>query len=311
MNKFIKWPIRAIKRDARYFRDLSFYLISREHTNKTPWVRYCKEGRMSPSYERPVCFFSTYDSESIVRTNVIYYLDELVQAGFDIVFISSSNTISNDDLNKLSNYCIKIINRVNEGYDFYSWKTGLEKYPYFREHAALLLASDSVLGPFFNISPILGRLEAADADILGMTDCHQFHPHLQSYFLYCKKHVIISREFIHFFTRVDPLEFKMAIIRRYEVGFSRLLRRRFKLSALYDLETILSRTKYTARPKKWIEPTFHLWKPLITELGFPFIKKSLITRMGISTEEVSTTLARSNSAYNIDIYADHLVKHTV
>lgn len=304
MKKFIKWPLRAIKRDIRYFRDLSFYLISREHTNKRPCVRYCKEGHILRSYEKPICFFSTYDSESIVRANVFHYLDELVQAGFDIVFISSSNTISNDDLNKLSNYCIKIINRVNEGYDFYSWKTGLEKYPHFSEHTGLLLANDSVLGPFFNISQILRRLEADDADILGLTDCYQFHPHLQSYFLYCKKHVISSKEFIHFFARVNPLEFKMAIIRKYEVGFSQLLRRRFKLTALYDLETILSRTKYPARPKKWIEPTFHLWKPLITELEFPFIKKSLVTRMGISIEEISATLARSSSTYNINIFTD-------
>jgi lipopolysaccharide biosynthesis protein len=267
-------------------------------------VRYCKEGNILRSYDRPICFFSTYDSESIVRANVFHYLDELVQAGFNIVFISSSNTISNDDLNKLSNYCIKIINRVNGGYDFYSWKTGLEKYPRFSEHTGLLLANDSVLGPFFNISQILRRLEADDADILGMTDCYQFHPHLQSYFLYCKKHVINSKEFIRFFAQVEPLEFKMAIIRKYEVGFSRLLRRRFKLSALYDLETILSRTKYPARPKKWIEPTFHLWKPLITELEFPFVKKNLVTRMGISIEEISATLARSSSTYNMNIFTD-------
>ena len=167
MKKFTKWPIRAIKRDVRYFRDLSFYLISRKKRNERPWVRYCKEGYVSPSYKRPVCFFSTYDSESIVRTNVRHYLDELVRSGFDIVFISSSNTISDDDLNNLSNYCIKIISRVNEGYDFYSWKIGLEEYPHFSEHIGLLLANDSVLGPFFNISEIIERLETDDADILA------------------------------------------------------------------------------------------------------------------------------------------------
>lgn len=304
MKKFMKWPIKAIKKDLRYFCDLSFYLMSREQTDEKPYVRYCKAGSLSPSFKKPVCFFSTYDSEDIVRPNVIHYLDELVQAGFDIVFISSSNTISNDDLGKLSNNCIKIINRDNKGYDFYSWKTGLEKYPHFREHVAVLLANDSVIGPLFNISGIIERLETDDADVLGMTDCYQYYPHLQSYFLYCKKQVVVSKEFIQFFARVDALEFKMAIIRKYEVGFSRLLQRRFKLSALYDLETILSQTKYDARPKKWIEPTFHLWKPLITELDFPFIKKSLITRMGISIEEISATLARSNSIYDVDIYGN-------
>ncbi|HVW65206.1 MAG TPA: rhamnan synthesis F family protein [Nitrosospira sp.] len=301
MKKFIKWPIRAIKRDMRYFRDLSLYLMSREQTDEKPYVRYCKTGSISPSFKRPVCFFSTYDSEGIVRPNVIHYLGQLVHAGFDIVFISSSDTISNDDLGKLSNYCIKIINRVNRGYDFYSWKTGLEKYPHFHEHAAVLLANDSVIGPLFNISGIIEKLEANRADVLGMTDCYQFHPHLQSYFLYCKKHVAISKEFNRFFSCIDVFEFKMAIIRKYEVGFSRLLQRRFKLSALYNLETILNQASYSARPKKWIDPTFHLWKPLITELNFPFIKKSLVTKWGISIEEISATLAGSHASHRIDI----------
>ncbi len=304
MKKFMKWPIKAIKKEVSYFRDLSLYLMSREQTGKKPCVRYCKAGSLSPSFKKPVCFFSTYDSKDIVRPSVIHYLDELVQAGFDIVFISSSNAISNEDLGKLSNYCIKIINRDNKGYDFYSWKTGLEKYPHFREHTAVLLANDSVIGPLFNISRIIERLETDDADVLGMTDCYQYYPHLQSYFLYCKKQVIVSREFIQFFTRVDALEFKMAIIRKYEVGFSRLLQRRFKLSALYDLETLLGQTKYDTRPKKWIDPTVHLWKPLITEFDFPFIKKSLVIKKGVSIEEISATLARSNSVYDIGIYGN-------
>jgi hypothetical protein len=59
------------------------------------------------------------------------------------------------------------------------------------------------------------------------------------------------------FTCVDALEFKMTIIRKYEVRFSRLPQCRFKLSALYDLETILHQTKYDARPKKRIDPTVH------------------------------------------------------
>jgi rhamnosyltransferase len=278
--------------------------MSRGQAGEKPCIRYCRAGSLSSSIKRPVCFFSAYDSEGVVRPNVIHYLDELVEAGFDIVFISSSDTISNDDLGKLSNYCIKIINRVNRGYDFYSWKTGLEKYPHFREHAAVLLANDSVTGPLFNISGIIGKLETHDADVLGMTDCYQFHPHLQSYFLYCKKHVTASKEFNRFFTCVDALESKTVIIRKYEVGFSRFLQPRFKLSALYDLETILSRTRYSARPKNWIDPTVQLWKPLITELDFPFIKKSLVTKWGISIEEISATLAGSNSVHGVDIYGN-------
>lgn len=297
MKKFIKWPIKAIKRDLRYFRDLSFYLLRRERVREKPLVRYCKEGSISRDYDRPVCFFCSYDRESTVRESVFHYLNELALAGFNIVFISSSDTVSDTDLRKLSSYCIRIISRENKGYDFYSWKTGLEKYPQYTAHAGLLLTNDSILGPFFSITDIISRLENHDADIVGMTECFRFYPHLQSYFLYCKKSVIVSKEFISFFNRVDVLEFKKAIIRKYEIGFSRSLKRRFKLSALYNLQSILDRVQYVERPKQWVEPTFHLWKPLITEFKFPFLKKSLVTRMGVSSEEISATLAESGSTY--------------
>lgn len=304
MKKYLKWPIKAVTNNIRYVRDLSFYLLTRERVSEKPLVKYRKKGLRSPDYDRPVCFFCSFDKESVIRKNVYYYLNQLARAGFDIVFISSSDAVSEADLKKLSECCIEIISRENKGYDFYGWKTGLEKYPQYSCHTGLLLANDSVLGPLFSIHDIVARLENHDADIVGMTNCFTFRPHLQSYFLYCKKPVIVSEEFMGFFKRVDVLEFKKAIIRRYEVGFSRLLRRRFKLSALYNLENVVDRVQYVKRPKKWTEPTSHLWKPLLTEFKFPFLKKSLLTRRGVSIEEILAVLAESGSTYNVDILAD-------
>jgi lipopolysaccharide biosynthesis protein len=303
-KKIMKWPIKAVNNDLKYFRELLLHVLTNGIESKKPLVRFLEEGFISPNYDRPVCFFCSYDRESIIRENVYYYLNELALAGFDIVFVSSSDTVSDVDLDKLSKCCIRIISRENKGYDFYSWKTGLQEYPQHNAHKALLLANDSVIGPLFNIKDIIARLENHAADIVGMTNCFHFHPHLQSYFLYCKKPVVVSEEFIGFFNRVEALGFKKTIIRRYEVGFSRLLGRKFNLSALYPLESVLDRTRYVERPKRWIEPTFHLWKPLVTELKFPFLKKSLLTRMGVSIEQISATLAENSSAYDIGILAD-------
>lgn len=302
----IKWAVKGVVKDLKYARDLSFYLLKREKANERPLVRLYEKS-ISPHYERPVCLFSSFDNNSVVRENVYYYLNSLVLAGFNVVFISSSDALSEVDLEKLSRCCVAIINRENKGYDFYGWKTALEKYPEYREHSGLLLANDSVLGPLFSIRDIIARLEGSEADIIGMTDSFRFYPHLQSYFLYCKKNVVSSEEFLRFFTEVDVLEFKMAIIRRYEVGFSRVLGHRFRLSALYGLEQILTQIDYHQRPMDWIEPTSHLWKPLIADLGFPFLKKSVLTRRGVGIEEVSATLAETGSSYNTDILNDWIL----
>ncbi|SDW89610.1 rhamnan synthesis F family protein [Nitrosomonas communis] len=139
-----------------------------------------------------------------------------------------------------------------------------------------------------------------------MTDSLHFHPHLQSYFLYCKKTVINSQEFTRFFSEVEVLEFKMAIIKKYEVGFSQSFGRRFRLSALYSLESILNQIHYHDRPKNWIDATTCLWKPLLTEFNFPLLKKSFNKR-GISIEEVSEILARSGPNYTVDMLAEYMV----
>ena len=300
----IKWQLKAIFKDLQYLGDLAFHLFARKATQAIPLVRFYGKGSISPNYDKPVCFFCSYDAEGIVRENVYHYLDELVLAGFNIVFISSSDEIRGADIEKLSRRCVRIMNRENKGYDFYGWKTGLGKYAQYKYHAGVLLANDSVLGPLFSISDIIARFDRCEADVVGMTDSFHFHPHLQSYFIYCKKNVVLSEEFVQFFREVDTLELKIAIIRKYEVGFSRLLGARFRLSALYGLDSVLARVDYHQRPRKWIESTFHLWKPLITEFKFPFLKKSVLTRRGVSVEEIGTVLAESGSPYDLDILND-------
>lgn len=306
MKNFIKYgPLKVLIKDLRYFRDCLSYLLMSGGSKNEPEIRFDIPG-LSPNFDRPVCLFCSYEKENIVRKNVYFYLNELKRAGFDIIFISTSDVMSNEDLEKLSRYCIRIINRENKGYDFYGWRTGLEKYPQYRSHTGLLLANDSVVGPLFDIRNIIARLENFDADIIGMTNCFHFYPHLQSYFLYCKKPVILSEEFARFFRNIDILELKSAIIRKYEVGFSRFFSQRFRIAALYDLESILIQIDYHKKPIRCVEPTFHLWKPLITELKFPFLKKSIVTRMGVRIEEILEVFAE-NSTYNSDILSDLIV----
>ena len=297
-----KWRLKSKVYDFKYLRDLLFDSLSRRERSK-PLVRYSAPGSIPSSYDNPVCLFCSYDKESFIRDSVYYYLNELVLSGFDVVFISSSEAITNTDLKKLSGLCIKIINRENKGYDFYGWKTGLEEYPQYSAHSGLLLANDSVLGPLFSIRNIINEIENCNADVVGMTDSFLYYPHLQSYFIFCKKSVILSEEFTRFFNQVSETNLKIAIIRKYEVGFSRSLRHRFRLLALYGVENALTRARDVERPKNWIDPTVNLWKLLITELGFPFLKKSILTRKGISIHEISTVLVRSGSTFDISTLA--------
>lgn len=306
MKNFIKWhlrwTLRPIIKDLKYFGDLSFYLLTRKSTNEKPSVKQYKEG-LTPNQKRPLCLFCSYDKENTVKENVYYYLNELKLAGFDIIFISTSDTILDADIERLSSRCIRIMNRENRGYDFYGWKTALEKYPQYKLHTGLLLANDSVIGPLFDINDIVARLENCDADIIGMTNSFQFYPHLQSYFLYCKKNVVLSEEFTRFFQNVEVLELKIAIIRKYEVGFSRILGHRFRIMALYDLRQLVTRVGYYEKPIKWINP-FLFWKSLITEFKFPFLKKSLLMSQKVQDRGDIPKIVERYTTYDLNLIRD-------
>ena len=294
----LKQTVKLFFRDLGYHCGSLLYIFTIRWANKEPYIRYCEEGAIPLDHVRPLCLFSSYDSESIVRESVYYYLRKLEMAGFDTVFISTSASISESDLKKLAGYCIRIISRENRGYDFYSWKVGMEQYSHYHEHPGLLLANDSVYGPLFHFDDIITRLENHDADIIGMTDNYRYYPHLQSYFIYCKRSVVLSEEFVNFFGRISILRFKRAVIRRYEVGFTKVLGKKFRIGAFYPLKNIYSQSAYCTLHENEIDPTLQLWAALITEFKFPFLKKSILTRRGIGAQEVKEVISNSGSIFD-------------
>jgi abequosyltransferase len=309
--------IRSFWKNLEYRLELLFLLLTRSEGEIEPKVRVSVGGRISPDHGRPVCIFSSYDDEDIVREIVYYYLQQLKMAGFDTVFVSTSSVLSELDLKKLTDLCIRIISRENKGYDFYSWKVGLEHYPQYCEHAGLLLANDSVYGPFFDFGDIIEKLQCNQADIIGLTDNYQYYPHLQSYFIYCKSPVFLSKEFRDFFDYVKVTSLKSTVIRQYEVGFAQRLSRQFEISALYPISNMYDQIRKLGYSEKDVDPTFRLWEELIIDFKFPFVKKSLMTRRKVGASEVVSILAKSGSNFDINLLTgfvgkpvDSIISHT-
>jgi glycosyltransferase involved in cell wall biosynthesis len=293
----LEWRVKSFFKDFGYHCELLLYTLILKGPSKKPFTRYKAEGAVIPDHARPVCLFSSYDDRSIVKESVHHYLQQLKLAGFDTVFISTSAAISASDLKRLANCCIRIISRDNKGYDFYSWKIGLEQYSHYHDHAGLLLANDSVYGPLFPFGDIITRLENSDADIIGMTDNFRYYPHLQSYFIYFKRPVVLSKEFVNFFDDVRNLRFKRTVIRKYEVGLAKVFDKKFRLMALYPLEKMLNEGRNLNFNKSEIDPTFRLWASLIIEFKFPFLKKSLFKRRGVEAQKIAETLFKSGSTF--------------
>lgn len=246
------------------------------------------DGHVSLSSARRLAIFCHYDPAGEIKAPVREYVGELFSAGWPVIFVSSSPALEQSDVEQIEPFCVRVVHRENTGYDFGCWRDGLNEAGDYRTLESMLLVNDSVLGPF---SPLEGLLARCDdtADVWGLTDNLDFTRHLQSYFLLFRPNALQSRAFQKFWREFVFANSKNWIIRACEVGFSRRLRKAgLRLAALYPIETVRSRALEVfaaddprvplVRQHRSINSTHYMWDVLLTEFGFPFVKRELVEK---------------------------------
>ncbi len=172
-----------------------------------------------------LCIFAHYDKHNIVDDYVVEYIKGLATVSKQIIFVSSCE-ISYAEVDKVSQYCTAVLQKANEGYDFGSWKFGMEyvgfeNLPNFDE---VILANDSCFGPIFPFSEMFDKMATKKWDAWSVTIGDGICQYLQSYFLVCRPKLLKSQQFIDFFKSITNLANKMEYIVKYEVGFSKMLK---------------------------------------------------------------------------------------
>jgi len=249
------------------------------------------------------CVFAHFDLHDEVDDHVIYYLKCLRATVDDLLFVTVSQ-LGGGTVDQISALGIRVIQRDNEGYDFCSYKTGIDQLN-LDDYDELLLCNDSVYGPFVDLGELTERMRTGGADFWGITENFEYARHLQSYYLCFTKKVLQSAEFCNFWSELEALENKREIIRRYEVGLSqRLLKQGFRAAALvsFEQESKLRRVRSSWRQylctvrRRWLDREFYLdvfhilfsgrqiavnpthmeWKSLLIDHHSPFVKIELL-----------------------------------
>jgi hypothetical protein len=261
-----------------------------------------------PELKPRVALFVHFDRRGAVQMHVRHYLAALRQSGCSVLFVTNAERLQPDALEVIKTLCDGILIRRNIGYDFGALREGIEHFQLPRDNTdMLILANDSVYGPFTPLDDILGRIDFAEADIWGVTDSWQHRYHLQSFFLVAGRQAMRNPAWTGFWTRVRPVASKLWVISRYEVGFTQwMLRAGLRCAAIWPYSTLIRgaeadfsiltepadptrnsaaatgrrvhqalslRSCYEARQP--LNPTSDLWKPLLRR-GFPFIKRELL-----------------------------------
>ena len=282
-----------------------------------------------------VAIFNHFDRHGRVHEFVYFYLQEIARAGYTLIFVTSAPTLRPADLVRLTPLCGLILRRKNVGYDFGNFKDAIARIPDLGRLDSLLLANDSVYGPFHPLAPLIERMDPTAGDVWSMTDNWTWRFHLQTYFVLFGRRALASEAFPRFWRRVRYLQAKTAVVMWYEVGLTRaMIRAGLRCRALFPHRAVAramteahaafkepDELKPSQRRRRFVDTvvdaidagvplnvTHFLWDFLIVEMGCPFLKRELLQRNPSRVPGVQRwdAVIRSVSRYDTDLIAQHL-----
>lgn len=276
--------------------------------------------------------FVHYDRDGVFGEHVVHALQQYRRLADRLVVVSASARTLPPALEPIVD---TFIPRENVGYDFCSWRAGLESLGDVAQFDEVVCANDSVYGPLFDLAPAFSDPRIADADFWGMCLSDQGvkirgggpAPHLQSWFFAMRRPLLASSAFKQFWNSVVPLDRKEDIVARYEVGMSQDFQEAgFRMAGIYDARmagrfsfremlphlSLLQPARSWRLYKKGRRPrTNHselAWDRLIAA-GVPFVKVGLfrVNHYGLNLRHVLRGLAAS-TPYDIGLIRRHLAR---
>jgi hypothetical protein len=252
-----------------------------------------------------LCVFAAYDTHSTVQEYVFHLISEL-QRELDahVVYVTTSEILSERDQNRLHELDVSIIHRENIGYDFMSYFVGLE---FFKSKLMgfeyIYHANDSVYGPFSSLREIATRMNSVGHDVWGLTDSWDLSYHIQSYFVCFAASAYPS--LFRFWEEFTFPEAYQDVVWDGEVGITQhMMRSGMSVGVAFPTEEHSTAYLSAEKPNKdimaegvnasagrsmnyelytkWtravtLNPCAFLWQPLM-RAGYPFLKKKLLTQ---------------------------------
>lgn len=276
--------------------------------------------------------FAHYDQDGLCADYVVAALRQYRPVVDRLVVVSASLKSLPPTLQPLID---TFIARDNVGYDFCSWRAGIESLGRLDAFAELICTNDSVYGPLADLAPVLADPRVAAADLWGMCLSDQGTgrrgrvscPHLQSWFFAMRRPLLESPAFQGFWRSVVPLDLKDDIVDRYEIGMSEdFVRAGFRVAALYDAREHGPATGRELWPHLSIRAPKRSWRHLrkarrprhnpsecfpgrLLAAGVPFVKAGLfrVNHYGLNLGHVLDVVAAATPCH-VPLIRQHLAR---
>lgn len=276
-----------------------------------------------------VIVFAHFDKNNLIQDYVVYYVAQLRKIAQQLIFVSTS-ALSTTEQSKIFHLVDQLICRENKGYDFHSYKTGIESVKNLEQYEQLVLCNDSCFGPFFPLDEIFNDMSQIDCSFWGMTSTKLIAQHVQSYFLVFNPLVHQSEIFKNFWQTLAFFTSRKEIVEKYEIKLSQILIQHGLSYATYipekielPFKKIVSRYKdlcmkryiFTSslydpsndilllRSTDKIDKTIIFWDELIKNYHMPFAKRNILSLGLCSLAEYKKVISDSSS-YLVDQFID-------
>jgi lipopolysaccharide biosynthesis protein len=246
-----------------------------------------------------IAIFVHWSKNDVISNHDKELINSLALEFDQVIVICNLNKSQSIEKNTKHNFGknVKLINRVNSGYDFGAYQAGLAILkPLAISIDEILLMNNSVYRLHDSLNPLMTRVRNSGFDVTAITNSREKGLHLQSYFLHLKKTVLSKNEFWNWFEDLEVSDSRFVTIDKLEIPFAQIIKS-FGLSsgALWDSDNLFnfyfsssSSSLLLDFRSEWgwlvgykeflagrmLNPTHYMW-PHLLELGCPFLKKDL------------------------------------
>ncbi len=153
-----------------------------------------------------------------VALNTHALVEEMAKSSKSVVFVSTN--LDEVEANRLKKHTV-VIQRENTGYDFWSYKIGIDRLGDLSQFDRVVICNTSFisLDPAFLVQSFSGPID--EVGLRGLTRCGEMGDHIQSYWLSFEgNRLLMSPEFTSWWATMLPLNDRNENINKYEVGIT-------------------------------------------------------------------------------------------
>lgn len=263
-------------------------------------------------FMKRLAIYVYHNEMGVIEDYALFYLKSLLEVADEIVVVING-AIEKNELLKLNNPFIKIIQRENKGYDFWAYRAGFfsigsEKLKTFDE---IIFANSSVYGPIYPFFELFEKMREKRVDFWGITK-HQktknIKEHIQSYFFVARKNLFLNPIFRLYFENLRKIKNKKEAIKHLEINFTEYFQNKgFKWGVFVDDDILNYGVK-----------NYHQYLSYLAVEKFrcPVIKKTIFAkRYDLAQKEGQTDetyklfeFIKNNTNYDINLILPDILK---